>query len=164
MRRPGIARRIALIAAAAAAITALVSAAVPLVLLGFRLTSADLRSAGNLAAAMDEGITKERAERPTAEGAAREFLYELALDGVRREVWGPSGLIAAKGPGDEVGAGGGAADEEPHREKAASSPGGAQRQDSSSRLRCRARSRVRSGGKWAPRSFSLSFLFPSFPR
>jgi signal transduction histidine kinase len=117
MRRPSIARRIALIAAAAAAVTALVSAAVPLVLLGLRLTSADLRTAGNLAAAMDDGITKERAERPTAEGAAREFLYELALDGVRREVWGPSGLIAAKGPGDEVGVGGGAADAEPHREK-----------------------------------------------
>jgi len=116
-RRPGIARRIALIAAAAAAVTALVSAAVPLVLLGFRLTSADLHTAGNLAAAMDAGITQERAERLTVEDAAREFLDELSLDGVRREVWGPSGLIAAKGPGDEVGEGGGAADAEPHRKK-----------------------------------------------
>jgi signal transduction histidine kinase len=107
----------ALIAAAAAAVTALISAAVPLVLLGFRLTSSDLRAAGNLAAAMDEGIQHEHAEQPTVEGAAREFLDELSLDGVRREVWGPSGLIAAKGPGDEVGVGRGAADAEPHREK-----------------------------------------------
>ena len=117
MRRPSITRRIALIAAVAAAVTALVSAAVLLVLLGFRLTSANLRNAENLAAAMDAGITQERFEQPTLEGATREFLDELALDGARREVWGPSGLIAAKGPGAEVGAGGGAADAEPHKEK-----------------------------------------------
>ena len=94
MRRPSIARRIALIAAVATAVTALVSAAVLLVLLGFRLTSANLRTAENLVAAMDAGITQERFEQPTLESAAREFLDELALDGARREVWGPSGLIA----------------------------------------------------------------------
>lgn len=117
MRRPSVARRIALIAAGAAAVTALVSAAVPVVLLGFRLTSAGLSTARNLAAAMDAGITQEHTEQPTLEGAVREFLDESALDGVRREVWGPSGLIAAKGPGSEVGQGGGAADSEPHRER-----------------------------------------------
>lgn len=117
MGRPSVARRIALIAAGAAAVTAVISAAVPLVLLGFRLTSSGLSTARDLAAAMDAGITEERAERPTLEGAAREFLEEMAADGVRREVWGPSGLIAAKGPGGELGRGGGAADSEPHREK-----------------------------------------------
>jgi len=106
-----------LVAAGAAAVTALVSATVLLVLLGVRLTSADLRTAETVAAAMDAGITEERFEQPTLEGAAREFLDESALDGARREVWGPSGLIAAKGPGDEVGAGVGAADGEPHEER-----------------------------------------------
>lgn len=106
-----------MIAAAAAAVTALVSAAVLLVLLGFRLTSANLRTAENLAAAMDAGITEERFEQPTLAGAAREFLDESALDGARREVWGPSGLIASKGPGGEVGAGGGTAEAKPHKEK-----------------------------------------------
>ena len=116
MSRPSITKRIGLVAAAAAAVTALVSATVLLVLLGIRLTSAGLRTAENLAAAMDAGITQERSEQPTLEGAAREFLDESALDGARREIWGPSGLIAAKGPGGEVGTGGGASDAEPHRE------------------------------------------------
>ena len=117
MRRPSVARRIAFIAAGAAAGTALVSAAVPLVLLSFRFTSAGLTTARELTAAMDAGITRERDEQATLEGAVREFMDESAPDGVRREAWGPSGLIAAKGPGDEVGPGGGAADPEPHRER-----------------------------------------------
>jgi signal transduction histidine kinase len=117
MRRPSVARRIALIAAGAAAVTALVSAAVPLVLLSFRFTSEGLTTARELAAAMDAGITRERDEQPTLEGAVREFMDESAPDGVRREAWGPSGLLAAKGPGDEVGPGGGAANPEPHRER-----------------------------------------------
>jgi signal transduction histidine kinase len=116
IRPRGIASRIAVIASAGAALTALASAAVLLVPLWFRLTSASLRSAGKLASAMDAGITQERSEQPTLEGAAREYLEELADDEVRREVWSPSGLIAAKGPGPLLGVSG-MADSEPHREQ-----------------------------------------------
>ena len=117
IRRPTIARRIALIAGTAAAVTALVSAIVTFALLGLRLTATDIRTADSLAAAIESGITRERAEEPTLEHAARDVLDESALDGVRMEVWGPSGLVAAKGPGSQVGPGNGSADAGPLRKK-----------------------------------------------
>jgi len=93
------------IAAAVTAVTAIVSAAVPLVLLGLQLNARDVRTAEGLVRAIEAGIVRERAEEPTLEDAARECLKESALDGVRMEVWGPTGLVAAKGPGAELGPG-----------------------------------------------------------
>lgn len=114
--RASIARRIAAVSAAAAAVTAIVSAAVPLLVVGLRLTAADERSAESLAAAIEVGIARESAQEPTLARAARDVLDESALDGTRMEVWAPSGLIAARGPGAPLGPGRGTADAGPRRE------------------------------------------------
>lgn len=103
MRSPSIAGRIGVVAATAAAVTALVGAAAPLALLGLRLATADLRTAERLAAAVEDAITRERAEESTLEDAAREVLDESADGGARIEVWGPSGLVVARGPGPQLG-------------------------------------------------------------
>ena len=116
-RRPTIARRVALIAGTAAAVTAILSATVTFALLGLRLTAADIRTATGLAAAIESGIARERAEEPTLERAARDVLDESALDGVRMEVWGASGLIAAGGAGSQLGPGSGPTGDGPIRKK-----------------------------------------------
>lgn len=117
MARPTIARRLALIGATTAAATAIVSAVVPLLLLIWRLSAADARVAESLATAIESGIERERAEGPTLDRAARDTLEESTMVETRIEVWGPSGLVASRGPGAQIGAGHGASDTSPRREK-----------------------------------------------
>lgn len=116
MPRSTIARRMALIGATTAAATAVVSAVVPLLLLIWRLSAADARTADGLAEAVESGIARERVEEPTLERAARDVLEESSPGETRIEIWGPSGLIASRGPGAQIGAGRGAADTRPRRE------------------------------------------------
>lgn len=117
MTRSTIARRMALMGATTAAATAVVSAAVPLLLLIWRLAAADARTADALATAIEAGIVRERVEEPTLERAVRDVLEESAPGETRIEVWGPSGLVASRGPGAQIGVGRGAADVRPRREK-----------------------------------------------
>ncbi len=112
-----VARRIAVAGAVVAALTALVSAAVPFVVVGLRLTSSDARSVERLARSIEEGLGREEREEPTFERAARDVLQETALEDARIEVWGPAGLVAAVGPGRVLGAGDGPSDASPHRER-----------------------------------------------
>ena len=60
MPRSTIARRMALIGATTAAATAVVSAVVPLLLLIWRLSAADARTADGLAEAVESGIARAR--------------------------------------------------------------------------------------------------------
>lgn len=117
MPRPTIARRMALIGATTAATTAVVSAAVPLLLLIWRLAAADARTADDLARAIESGIARERVEEPTLERAARDVVEESSVGETRIEIWGPSGLVASRGPGAQIGVGRGTADPRPRREK-----------------------------------------------
>ncbi len=112
-----IARRIAALAGAAAAVTALVSASVPFLVLGFRLTASDARAVEHLALAIETGIQRELKAEESFARAAKDVLEESAIDDARIEVWGPEGLVAAAGPGRTLGAGSTPADARAHREK-----------------------------------------------
>lgn len=111
-----VARRIALLGAVVAAATALVSAVVPFVVAGLRLSSSDALSVERLARSIEEGLAREAREEATFDRAARDVLQESALEEARIEVWGPAGLVAAVGPGRVLGAGSGPADATPRRE------------------------------------------------
>ncbi|MEO6324218.1 MAG: HAMP domain-containing sensor histidine kinase [Thermoanaerobaculia bacterium] len=101
--RKSIVRRLALLGGTVAALTALVSGAVPLLLLSLRLHASDQQLARQLAASVDAGIERERREQPTLEDAVREALNESTLERSRVEVWGPRSLIAVRGAGSVVG-------------------------------------------------------------
>lgn len=116
-RGRSIARRIAVLGGAAAAVTALVSASVPFLLLGFRLTASDARAVNRLAQAIETGIQRELQAEGSFARAAKDVLEETALEDARIEVWGPEGLVAAVGPGRTLGAGSTPADARAHREK-----------------------------------------------
>ena len=116
-RGRSIARRIAALAGAAAAVTALVSASVPFLVLGLRLTASDARAVEHLALAIETGVERELQVEGSFASAAKEVLEETALDDARIEVWGPEGLVAAVGPGGTLGAGSTPADALAHREK-----------------------------------------------
>ena len=117
LRKSSIVRRLAVLGGTVAAVTALVSGAVPLLLLGLRLRAADQHLAEHLAAAVDAGIERERVEQPTLERAAREAVDELTLGEARIEVWGPVGLIVGRGSGASLGKGETRAENDPLREK-----------------------------------------------
>ena len=112
-----IARRIAALGGAAAAVTAFVSASVPFLVLGLRLTASDARAVERLALAIETGVQRELRVEGSFDRAAREVLEETALEDARIEVWGPEGLVAAVGPGRMLGAGSTPADAQAHREK-----------------------------------------------
>lgn len=112
-----IARRIAVLGAAAAAVTAIVSAIVPLVVLGLRLTAADARSVERLAQAIEAGLKREASEETTFARAAHDVLEESALEDARLEIWGRERLLAAVGPGATLGPGASLASARAHREK-----------------------------------------------
>ncbi len=102
---------------AAAAVTALVSASVPFLVLGLRLTASDARAVEHLALAIETGVQRERQAETSLARAAQDVLEETALEDARIEVWGPEGLLAAVGPGRTLGAGSAPADARAHREK-----------------------------------------------
>jgi two-component system OmpR family sensor kinase len=115
-RAPRIAWRIALLSGMAAAVTALLSSLVPLVVLAISLDGSDGRSALLLVDSVKKGFERVRRTEPDVEKAARALFDEAAFADVTAEVWAASLLLAARGPGPLIGPAGEPPDRSARRE------------------------------------------------
>ncbi|MHB8797790.1 MAG: sensor histidine kinase [Thermoanaerobaculia bacterium] len=108
MNRTGqrsITARIAALGAAVAAVTALVSASAPFLVLALRLGNEDVLAAERLTGSIEAGLEREAREEGSFLGAAQDVLEESVPWGARVEVWDGDGLVAAVGPGKTLGPG-----------------------------------------------------------
>lgn len=97
--------RIAALGAAVAAVTALVSASAPFLVLVLRLGNEDVLAAERLTVSIEAGLEREAREEGSFLAAAQDVLEESVPWGARVEVWDGDGLVAAVGPGQMLGPG-----------------------------------------------------------